>query len=302
VPERQDRNRRRRVAPEDERARTRGMIAVLGGLGAAVAFTVSALCASAASRSIGSAATLGGVMAFGLALVALPTILFANAGQLTRHAVVLLVISGLANVMGLGLEYAAFRRGKVGVVVPISSTEGAVAAVIAVVAGLPLATHTAFLLVMITIGVVLAAAHPDPGERAASGTSSALLAIAAAGVFGVGLYTTGRVGLEVSVLWVVVAARLFGTALILPIGAPKLAHAPSRVLVLIAVAGAAEVLGFVSYTLGARHGLAVAAVLSTQFAGLSSVGAYFIFHERLNRLQLAGLVVMVTGVTLLAAT
>jgi drug/metabolite transporter (DMT)-like permease len=278
------------------------MIAVLGGLGAAVAFTVSALCASSASRSIGPAGTLGGVMAFGMALIALPTILFADARQLTDHAIVLLVISGLANVIGLGLEYAALRRGKVGVVVPICSTEGAVAAVIAVIAGLSLAVHTAFLLVMITIGVVLAAAHPDPSDRDASGVRSAFLAVPAAAVFGVGLYCTGRVGLEVSVLWVVVAARLFGTALILPIGAPKLAHAPSRVLALIAVAGVAEVLGFVSYTLGARHGLAVAAVLSTQFAALSSVGAYFVFHERLNRMQLAGLVIVIIGITLLAAT
>ncbi len=278
------------------------MIAVLGGLGAAVAFTISALCASAASRSIGSAATLGGVMAFGLALVALPTILFADAGQLTPHTVVLLVISGLANVLGLGMEYAALRRGKVGVVVPICSTEGAIAAVIAVIAGLPLAVHTALLLLMITVGVVLAAVHPDPGDRDASGVRGAFIAIPAAAVFGVGLYTTGRVGLEVSVLWVVVAARLFGTALILPVGAPKLAHTPGRVLALIAVAGVAEVLGFVSYTLGARHGLAVAAVLTTQFAALSSVGAYFVFHERLNRVQLAGLVVVIIGVTLLAAT
>jgi drug/metabolite transporter (DMT)-like permease len=278
------------------------MIAILGGLGAALCFTVSALCASSASRAIGPTATLGGVMGFGLLLVAPPTILFADAGQLTAHTIVLLVISGLANVIGLVMEYAALRRGKVGVVVPICSTEGAIAAVIAVLAGLPLAVHTAVLLLMISVGVVLAAAHRDPADRHASGVRSAFIAIPAAAVFGVGLYTTGRVAVEVSALWVVLSARLFGSALMLPVGAAKLARAPRKVLLLVAMAGAAEVVGIISYTLGARHGLAVAAVLSAQFAALSSVGAYFIFHERLTRLQFAGLVIVTVGVTLLAAT
>ena len=45
------------------------------------------------------------------------------------------MISGAANVVGLLFAYSAFRRGQVAVVAPILSTEGAMAAVIAVVFG-----------------------------------------------------------------------------------------------------------------------------------------------------------------------
>jgi drug/metabolite transporter (DMT)-like permease len=68
----------------------------------------------------------------------------------------------------------------------------------------------------------------------------------------------------------------------------------------VAAAGTAEVLGVLSYTIGARHDLAVAAVLSSQFAALTAVAAYFIHGQRLSRGQLAGLAAVVTGVTLLA--
>jgi drug/metabolite transporter (DMT)-like permease len=75
----------------------------------------------------------------------------------------------------------------------------------------------------------------------------------------------------------------------------------SGVVALLAVAGAAEVLGVVSYTIGARHELAIAAVLASQFAALTTVGAYFVFGERLNRSQVVGLVIVAVGVGLLAA-
>jgi drug/metabolite transporter (DMT)-like permease len=62
-----------------------------------------------------------------------------------------------------------------------------------------------------------------------------------------------------------------------------------------------EVFGIISYTLGARHELAIAAVLASQVAALAAVGAYFLFGERLTRLQLAGLVIVVAGVATLSA-
>jgi drug/metabolite transporter (DMT)-like permease len=42
-------------------------------------------------------------------------------------------------------------------------------------------------------------------------------------------------------------------------------------------------------------------VLGSQFAVVSSVGAYILFRERLTRLQLAGVVVVIAGVTALVA-
>ncbi len=280
------------------------MIAVLGGLGAAICWAISALCASAASRRIGAASTLAWVMAIGLVLVVIPLLIGGRSHGLDGSAFGLLALAGLTNVAGLQIEYAAFRRGKVGVITPIASTEGAIAALIAIAAGLHVSLRTGLLLIVVTLGVILAAAHPDPPElaRAATGVRSAVLAVPAALLFGISLYSMGRVGQQVPVLWVLLPARLLGTLVIG--GTLAIRHrlrTPGRALPLVAGAGAAEVVGVLSYTLGARHQLAVAAVLASQFAALAAVGAYFTFGERLTRLQLAGLVVVAVGVGLLAA-
>ena len=66
------------------------------------------------------------------------------------------------------------------------------------------------------------------------------------------------------------------------------------------VAGICEVLGFYSYSAGARDGIAVASVLSSQFSTLAAVGAYVLFGERLSRIQLVGLISVIVGVSLLS--
>src|SRR5438445_641454 len=67
------------------------------------------------------------------------------------------------------------------------------------------------------------------------------------------------------------------------------------------VAGRCGVLGFTSYAFGARHGLAVAAVLASQFAGIAAVASFFLFRERLTRVQVTGVVAIVCGVSVLSA-
>jgi drug/metabolite transporter (DMT)-like permease len=306
------------------------VLAVLGGLGAAVCFTVSALCASSSSQEIGAESTLAWVMLIGLVLVVPPAAALADPAQLSPAVLGLLAAAGVTNVAGLLVEYVAFRRGKVGVVTGIASTEGMVAALISAVAGARLGIRNGLLLALVTLGVAVSAASPDDGapsppvvpadgvpadgvpadgvpaggvpaggRRAVRG---AVLAVPVALLFGVTLYTTGRAGQQVSVLWALVPARLFGSALVTaPLAARRRLRLTRRALPLVAAAGAAEVLGVLSYTLGARHGLAVAAVLSSQFAALTAVAAYVIHGQRLSRSQLAGLAAVVAGVSLLSA-
>jgi drug/metabolite transporter (DMT)-like permease len=311
------------------------LVAVLGGLGAAVCFTVSALCASSSSQEIGAESTLAWVMLIGLVLVVPPAAALADPAQLSPAVLGLLAAAGVTNVAGLLVEYVAFRRGKVGVVTGIASTEGMVAALISAVAGARLGIRNGLLLALVTLGVAVSAASPDDGAPSppvvpadgvpadgvpadgvaadggpADGVSAggrravrgAVLAVPVALLFGVTLYTTGRAGQQVSVLWALVPARLFGSALVTaPLAARRRLRLTRRALPLVAAAGAAEVLGVLSYTLGARHGLAVAAVLSSQFAALTAVAAYVIHGQRLSRSQLAGLAAVVVGVSLLSA-
>ena len=63
--------------------------------------------------------------------------------------------------------------------------------------------------------------------------------------------------------------------------------------------GIAEVVGFASFAVGARHGVAVAAVLASQFAAIAAVAAYVLFQERLGRIQIVGVTTIVVGVAVL---
>ena len=66
------------------------------------------------------------------------------------------------------------------------------------------------------------------------------------------------------------------------------------------VSGVAEVVGFVSFVVGARHGIAIAAVLGSQFAALAAIAAFLFFGERLRRVQIAGVCAIAIGVAMLA--
>jgi multidrug transporter EmrE-like cation transporter len=50
----------------------------------------------------------------------------------------------------------------------------------------------------------------------------------------------------------------------------------------------------------AQHGIAVAAVLGSQFAAIAVVVAYFVFGERLTKVQLAGIATIAIGVATLS--
>jgi len=279
------------------------VIAVLGGLGAAVMWATSILCSSRSSRMLGAWSVLAWVMASGLVLNLVLLAIWRPAPPTDPGTVGWLAVGGVGNVVGLLLSYSALRIGKVGLIGPITSTEGALAAVVSVLAGETLGTSSVALLLVITAGVVLAATAPEQlpvtGERKGL---AAVLAILAAVAFGLSLYATGHASSSVAMAWVLLPPRLVGViAVTVPLVLARRLRLTRRALPLVLLAGAAEVAGFASYAAGARHGIAVAAVLASQFAAFAGIGAYLLFRERLTRLQLAGVTVVVVGVATLSA-
>jgi uncharacterized membrane protein len=279
------------------------MLAILGGLGAATMWTVTTICSSRSARLIGAGSTLAWVMLVGLAIV-LPLVLVSGVpANLDGPTIGRLVVAGGGNVFGLLLAYRAVRLGKVGVVSPIASTEGAIAALIAVAAGERISPGAGVMLVVIAAGVCLAALAGDGDEATeARDGLAALFALGAALSFGISIYATGRVSQDLPIPWAVLPARAVGVAAVaVPLALTARLHITRPAVSLVAVAGVAEVLGFASFAIGARHGIAVAAVLGAQFAALSALAARVLFHERLTRLQLAGVVAIVAGVSILTA-
>lgn len=275
------------------------MLAILGGLGAALAWAATTLTAARASRLIDPWSLLASVMTVGF-LVAAPAAAIAGMPALDRGSVAWLLLSGGGNVVGLLFTYSALRIGKVGLVAPITSTEGAVAAAIAVIAGEQLRVGTGATLAVIAGGVALAAASPaDPaGQR--NDLRAILLAGCGAASFGCSLYATGRVGQDLGIAWAALPPRVVGVvAIALPLALTRRWRMRRSALPYVVAGGLAEVAGFVSYAFGARHSLAISAVLGSQFAAIAAVVAYVLFRERPARIQVLGVVTILCGVTVL---
>lgn len=284
------------------------MIPILGGLGAALAFTVSILASARASRLVGGPSTLAGAMAIGLA-AALPVALFASpAPDLGGDALPWAALSGTGNVIGLLLTYSAYRIGAVGIIATIVSTEGALAALISVLAGEALIPGSGPALALVALGVALAAAGGGqeveegvhiPRERS---LRAAGLALAAALSFGIGLYATGRVSGLLPAAWAILPARVVGVLVVaIPLGLAGRIRISRAALPFVAATGLAEIVGYASYVTGARDGIAVASVLTSMFAPLATLAAFVFFRERLGPRQLAGIVLVVAGITVLGA-
>jgi drug/metabolite transporter (DMT)-like permease len=73
-------------------------------------------------------------------------------------------------------------------------------------------------------------------------------------------------------------------------------------LPLVLIAGVGEVFGSMLSACGSRESIAIAAVMGSQFAAIAAVAAFVLFGERLGRLQIAGVVLIGLGVTVLAAS
>jgi drug/metabolite transporter (DMT)-like permease len=278
------------------------VVAILGGFGAALAWAVSTLCSSRSSRILEPSSVVAWVAIVGALLLA-PFLLAEGAPvRLDASAAGWLLLAGLGNVAGLLLAYAAFREGAVVLLAPLISTEGAIAALIAIAAGEHVNAGTAISLALIAVGVVLAAFHAGIGHPAAADSRRGIaLAGLAAVCFGVGLYATGRVSSTLPLAWVVLPARLVGVVLVaVPLALARRLRLTAAAAPLVVASGICEVLGFASFTLGARHDVAVTAVVGAQFAALAALGAFVLFGERLTRTQVAGVAVLLAGVTALS--
>jgi drug/metabolite transporter (DMT)-like permease len=285
------------------------MIAILGGLGAALCFAISTLSATRASREIGAASTFASMAVVGL-ILCLPFLAAAHTPTPSTQ-VAWLALAGFANALGLFLEYTGLRLGRVGVVAPIASTEGAIAALIAVLAGEALPPLAGIALVVVAVGVGLVA-FPSERSGAVSGAAGgvggvggvgaeSLFGAGAALAFGITLYSTGHVA-ALPIGWVIVPTRLVGAVFVaLPLAISRRLRLTRGCIPMVILAGVCETLGFVSYALGARHGIAIAAVLTSLFAVFAAIGAQVLLSERISPVTRVGIIVTTIGVATISA-
>jgi drug/metabolite transporter (DMT)-like permease len=283
------------------------VLAIAGGIGAAISFAISTLVSARASRLVGAPVTVAGVMVVGAVLV-LPFALLVSPLPSGAGGLLAATLSGACNIGGLLLAYTAYRIGTVGVVATVASTEGAIGALISVLAGQRLAPGSGPILVVVATGVALAATggggEIEEGRRIDRRHSlqAAGMALLAAMLFGSGLYLAGSVSNDLPVAWVLLPSRLLGClVLALPLLLLGRAKVTRQAAPFIVVCGIVEVTGFSAFTIGAQESIAVTSVLASMFAPIAAVGSFLLFGERLNRRQVGGIVLVVSGVALLGA-
>jgi len=277
------------------------VISIVFGLATALCFAAGSLMASRTVRIIGPMSSVAWTMAIGL-LVTMPFVALSGMPESVPANAGWLALIGLGNVSGLLLASSAYRFGKVGVITPILATEGALAAVIAALLGQSIVPIVGALLLVIVIGIVMAAAGPDPApldhERP---LVAVLLATGAAALFGASLFAAGHASSDVPISWVLLPARMVGVlVLFVPLLVTRRLQITRSTMPLVIGMAFAEVIGFTAFSIGAQYDVAVTSVLASQFAPLSAVLAYFLFKEKLGRMQIAGVVVILVGVTALS--
>ena len=188
------------------------MTGVLGGLLAALMWGTSTAIASRSTRMIGSQQVLAYVMLTGIVMMAVAAPVVEGVPTVTGRGAAWALAAAVASVGGLGLVYAALRIGKVGVVAPITSCEGALAAVFSVVfLGEQLSLGVALALAVVACGVVLVTFHAHLSDLH---LRPALLAASAAVVFGFGLVASSQAGGVIGPYWTILVSRVVGVVFV----------------------------------------------------------------------------------------
>jgi len=284
------------------------VIAILGGLGAAVMWASANLISSRSSRLIGASSTLAWMMLVGLVMATPLALASGPLPPLTPALSVWAAGSGLGTVIGLLFFYRGLRIGKVGVVAALGSTEGAIAAVLAVIAGERPNIPVVVMLCVITAGVAtVALASGDTADPAGASAGhderrAVTFGVAAALCFGLSIYSIGQLAQSLPPFVALLPPRVLGVVgVCLPLAVTGRLRMTRRAAPMVVLIGVAEVLGNASYIVGARGSIAIAAVLASQYAAVAAVGAFFFFGERLSPPQRWGIVVIAVGIAVLTA-
>ena len=280
------------------------MIAVVAGLVTALAWALATLVAARASRVLGPWSTSAWVVFFGL-IVTLPLLAVEGTpASVAAEDMAWLAMAGLGYVVGMVLNYAALSGGKIPVTAPIVSTEGAIAAALAVLGGEAASPLLGAMLALVAAGVFVVAMQPGGGADALSGEGARYVGFAAAAalVFGIGLYSAGRASDGVPPSWVVAAGRIAGVALLtVPLALTRRLRISRPVLPFLVAAGVAEVVGVWVYAWGAQESIAVTAILSSLFAVMAALMAHAL-GERISPRQWLGVGAVTMGVMVITVT
>jgi drug/metabolite transporter (DMT)-like permease len=236
--------------------------------------------------------------AAGLATVALAAV--ALGGGLNDSAVALGALGGIFSAAGILSYYRALSIGTMSIVSPLAACGAIITVGVSLAEGERPSTVSLTGALVALSGAVLASFH----EHARGGASreAVLLALVTAFMFGMQLYFLGRASDDGGAISAVLGARAASAALLalLVWGVWRRLHFSRPALAAgVVVTGVLVVTANGLYALAAERGLvSISSVLASLYPVTTVVLAYVALHERLNRTQVAGVVVALTGVAI----
>ena len=280
-------------------------MAALLALGASLFWGTSDFAGGTMSRRLHPLAVAGVGQALVLPLLAVVVVLL-GAPSDPSGWLVWGVIAGVVGTLALGCFFEALATGTMGVVAPIASTGVSVPVVIGLLEGeRPAAWQLGGIAVAI-VGVVLASGPEIRGARSgelAGGVRSLALALVAAGGFGIVLWSIAK-GSHYSAGMTLLSSRVAEVAVVGAIAliARRTGGVHRSDLLALGLISAGDVTASGLYGLASRRGLVVVvAVLASLYPVVTALLARFIHGERLQRVQIAGVVTTVLGVVLITA-
>jgi drug/metabolite transporter (DMT)-like permease len=277
------------------------MTSAFGGLLAAVLWGASGAVAGRSARLIGGRVAVAWAYVVGL-VVALPIAVVDGAPNLGSSGLAWTSLAASTAVSSLYLMYAALQRGPVALVMPLTSSQGAFAAVVAIVLGERLRALAGFGLALVMLGMGSVIRSAAPARRPAYG-SALLVAALSAALGGICLYASARASASIGTPWLLTVLRATGVlAVTIPLAASGGLVWPRPATRLVVFCGLADTAGFASFIVAAAHGsVVVAAIVSSQFAAVSVVIGVLALGERLSRGQASGVAAILAGVALVTA-
>jgi len=229
---------------------------------------------------------------------------------LTREAppdlesVLLAAVGGVAGTGGLVCFFRGMALGSMAVVAPVfASGTAIVPAVVGIATGDAITTLVGLGIAFAALGILLASLESEhEGER--SRQTRKALGFALAGALGAaGFVVASDAASDGSVAWTLLVARAAAIPfLALGAGLTRARRPENRDVAAIGVVGLVDLAATACFGLAATEGaLAIVAVLGAMYPVVTAGLARFVLHERIRRIQLAGVAFALLGVALVAA-
>jgi drug/metabolite transporter (DMT)-like permease len=267
-------------------------------LGASLAWGFADFFGPLVSRTLGSLRVLFWAQVGGLLAIAIAV---AIRGQgPAGWAVLFAILASLGGMLGLFAYYRGMQEGAMSVVAPIAGISAIVPVIFGIASGDSPSTPQIAGIACALAGVGLASIeHHEGSPRVAAGVGLALLAAVGFGFYFPWMHAAGKVDFW----WASLVFR--ATALLLLVAVVGARHTPLKLrprdLVIAAAVGIGDTIGNVLFAASSKGGLvSLTSVLASLYPVVTVLLAASVLHERVARMQRAGIALTLAGVVLIS--